>query len=421
MPSTKVSLFNFVALSALISASVHVALAPGAFAGNPQGHSIGFSKPVKPASTKASGEELQSKAASKFANKADVESADDESKFASDDESKSESKAKSKAESKGESESASESKAMAQDVQTDWDHSNKSSESDERDADLAAAQERMRVAHTIAQNQALEHYDLARYYWSRWNLKMADLEYQAAIMFSPDLKVAHRDLCLLSMFTAQPSRCLAEFMMVCDLGEPIPFTEDERAAFNKNAAKLHNQQGIAYGRKNRWDRAIAEFKWALTYSPDNAAIERSLAFSYANKGDFEMAERSYQRSFTEDPADGYAHADFAFLLADNGGGEKALKQLSEAVKLEPRDPALHVDMGWMAESKGDLATAQNEFQEAVKLSPKHAGLWAHLGKVFEREGKSKDATNAYTEALALDPGQDEAKQRLENLKSHPES
>lgn len=293
------------------------------------------------------------------------------------------------------------------------------SETDEgADASLAAAQKRMETARQMAQNQSLEHYDLARYYWSRWNLKMADLEYQAAIMYYPELKVAHRDYCLLSLVSVHPMRSLAELMMVVGLGEPIPLNDDERATFTKNAAKLHNQQGIAYGRKNRWDRAIAEFKWALTYAPDNAAIERSLAFSYANKGDFEMAERSYMRSFREDPADGYAHADFAFLLADNGGSEKAMKQLSEAVKLEPQDPALHVDMGWMAESKGDLTTAQNEFQQAVKLSPKHAGLWAHLGKVFEQQGKAKEATNAYTEALALDPGQDEAKQRLDSLKNH---
>jgi Flp pilus assembly protein TadD len=288
--------------------------------------------------------------------------------------------------------------------------------SEEDKAEEAAAEDAKSVR-MMAQNQSLEHYDLARYYWSRWNLKMAEIEYQASIMFFPEMKVAHRDYCILSMFCGHPLRAVAELMMVVGLGEPIPFTTEETIALKQRAAKMHNQQGIAYGRKNRWDRAISEFKWALTYSPDNANIERSLAFSYANKGDFEMAERSYTRSFNEDPSDGYAHADFAFLLADNGGGDKAIKQLSEAVKLEPRDPALHVDMGWMAESKGDLSTARTEFQQAVKLSPKHAGLWAHLGRVLERLGKDKEATSAYSEAVALDPGQDDAKQRLDQIKN----
>lgn len=380
MPSTKVKLLNVVALTALISSSVSIA-----FAGNP--------KPQSKSHTATSG--VHSSSSSNASNVSDSTNSRDSSESAEE----------------GDLDAA-DGKARQVSDSTDSTNSGDAAE------DYSASLERLKVAQTMALNQALEHYDLARYYWSRWNLKMADLEYQAAIMYSPDLKVAHRDLCVLSMFTAHPSRCLAELMMVVGLGEPIPLNEDERVAFKKNAAKLHNQQGIAYGRKNRWDRAIAEFKWALTYSPANAAIERSLAFSYANKGDFEMAERSYTRSFSEDPADGYSHADFAFLLADNGGGDRALKQLSEAVKLEPQDPALHVDMGWMAESKGDLATAQTEFQQAVKLSPKHAGLWAHLGKVFEREGKAKDASNAYSEALALDPGQDEAKARLENLKSH---
>ncbi|HEY9678605.1 MAG TPA: tetratricopeptide repeat protein [Drouetiella sp.] len=271
----------------------------------------------------------------------------------------------------------------------------------------------------IAENDGLEHYDLARYYWSRGNYKMADLEYQASIMYFPEMKASHRDWSILSLLTGHPMRAMAELMMVVGLGEPIPFTEPEAVEFKKRAAKIHNQQGIAWGRKSRWDRAIAEFQWALKYSPNNASIEHSLAFSYASKGDFENAERTYLASFSADPADGYARADFAFLLADNGGKDQAMKQLSEAVKLEPADPALHVDMGWMAESKGDLTTAQTEFQEAVKLSPKHAGLWAHLGKVFEREGKAKEASSAYAEAVALDPGQDEARARLEQLKNHP--
>jgi len=367
MPTNKFALLNIVALTALISSSV-----PAAFSGNENSAHV-----AKQAKTAAKPSVVE-----KIGRKADPAGVDSKSETA-----QAEAPAQEEA-SAGEAEEA-----------------------------YAAAVENAAAARTMAQNQSLEHYDLARYYWSRWNLKMADLEYQAAIMYYPELKVAHRDFCLLSLFTAHPSRAVAELMMVVGLGEPIPFTDAEKVTFKNKAAKLHNQQGIAYGRKNRWDRAISEFKWALTYSPDNAAIERSLAFSYANKGDFEMAEMSYQRSFSEDPTDGYAHADFAFLLADNGGGDKALKQLSEAVKLEPRDPALHVDMGWMAESKGDLATAQTEFQQAVKLSPKHAGLWAHLGKVLEREGKAKDATSAYSEALALDPGQDEAKQRLDNLKN----
>ncbi|CAN5477920.1 hypothetical protein BH10CYA1_BH10CYA1_62020 [soil metagenome] len=353
MPSTKFALFNFVALTALISLS-----APAAFAGQPDSVSSLKSHKAVQTTAKATDSTQEAEPAQEEASATEVESS------------------------------------------------------------YAAAVEKASAARTMAQNLSLEHYDLARYYWSRWNLKMADIEYQAAIMYFPELKVAHRDLCILSMFNGHPSRAVAEMMMVVGLGEPIPFTDEEKATFKKQAAKMHNQQGIAYGRKNRWDRAISEFRWALTYAPDSAAIERSLAFSYAKKGDFEMAERSYTRSFSEDPSDGYAHADFAFLLADNGGGDKALQQLSEAVKLEPKDPALHVDMGWMAESKGDLATAQTEFQQAVALSPKHAGLWAHLGKVLEREGKAKDATNAYSEALALDPGQDEAKQRLDNLKNH---
>lgn len=265
--------------------------------------------------------------------------------------------------------------------------------------------------------QALEHFDLAHYYQSRWDYDMAELEYEAAIMYSPDLKVAHRDYCLLSMVRFHPLRALAELMMVVGLGEPVPLDDDEKAQLKQKAAKMHYRKAIAAGRKDKWDKAIAELKWAKEYAPDNAAIQRSLAFSYASKGDFASAEKEYMTGFAEDPSDAYSHADFAFMLSEHGQDDRAYNQLSQAVKLDPKSAALHVDLGWLAETKGDFQTADNELRQAIKLCPKQAGLWMHLGRVLERAGKPGEAKSAYTEALAIDSTEDEAKRRLEILQN----
>ncbi|HEY9714511.1 MAG TPA: tetratricopeptide repeat protein [Chroococcales cyanobacterium] len=299
------------------------------------------------------------------------------------------------------------------------------------EAEEAAAAEAASKASALAAAESTAHYDQSQFYFRKWDFKMAALEIQAAIMYSPKEKAYHRDYCVDALLTGDFKRSLAEFMMVVGLGEAIPFNEDERIAFNKEAAKMHYRKGIAWGRKYAWKDAIAEFNWALKYAPNNATIERSLAFSYATTGDFKRAEDCYATSFTQDPSDGFSHADFAYILEDNGEKAKAFEQLAEAVKLEPDSAALHVDMGWLAESKGDLSTARDEFRHAIKLSPKHAGLWAHLGKVLENEGKTErakkefeemhsafaEARKAYSEALTLDPSQDDVRKKLEELKS----
>jgi Tfp pilus assembly protein PilF len=280
----------------------------------------------------------------------------------------------------------------------------------------APGEDQQKSAATIANNNALDHYELAQYYIGKFDFKMAELELEVALMHVPTMKTAHRDYCLVSILRGHPLRATAEFMMVVGLGEPIPLNDAERQELTARGAKLHYQRGLEFGGKRQWDSAIAEFKWAQQYAPQNAAIVRSLAFSYASHGDFELAETTYARGFAMDPSDPYGHADFAYILSEHGQSARAVDQLSSAIKLDPKVAALHVDMGWMAESTGDLARAETEFHEAVQLSPKHAGLWSHLGRVEERLGKAVAAKNAYAEALAIDPSQDEARKYLDELK-----
>lgn len=296
-------------------------------------------------------------------------------------------------------------------------------ESDEQDQPVlrVTAREHAEQAQQLANARALDHYDMSRFYFSQWDLEMAEVELEAAIMHMPSMKVAHRDYCVVSMLRGHPMRSMAEFMMVVGLGEPIPFTESERIELKKKAARLHYRKALSYGKKDRWDNAISEMKWALEFQPESATIQRSLAFAYASKGDFDLAEKQYSESIADDGSDPGTHADFAYLLADKGQGPRAFSQMAEAVKLAPGAAAFHVDLAWMAETKGDFKTAQSELQEAIRLSPKHAGLWTHLGRVLEREGDKAEARYAYQHALWIDSEQAEARRRIEQLPPQKET
>lgn len=273
------------------------------------------------------------------------------------------------------------------------------------------------AAEQLAQTKALDHFELSRFYFSQFDLKMSELELEAAIMYMPLMKAAHRDYCIVSLLTGHPLRSLAEMMMVFGMGEPVPLTEPEKVELKARGAKLHYRKALEYGKKEKWDNAIAELQWALDFTPTNSAIKRSLAFALASKGEFDMAEDTYKDSLAEDPSDPYAHADYAYLLSDKGDPNQAFSQLAQAVKLAPDAAALHVDLAWMAETKGDFKLASSELERAIKISPTHAGLWAHLGRVEERKGDVGGAIAAYNRALNVDPGQFEAKRRLEVIKA----
>lgn len=265
------------------------------------------------------------------------------------------------------------------------------------------------------ENRGSHHYELSAQYFKNWDLNLAEVELEVAIMYWPDLKIAHRDLCLVSLMNGHPLRALAELMMVIGLGEPIPLTEQERADLNDRALTVHYNEGLKLASKQRWQAAAYEMNVALEYDPEDAVVWRSRAFIYARQGQHEAAKHDYARALQLDPRDPAAHADFADMLSSTGEAEQAIKEMTEATKLAPSAAAFHVDLGWLAEAKGDYEKATQEFRQAIELSPQHAGLWAHLGKILEQQGKSTEAVEAYRQAVAIDPGQNEARQRLEHL------
>lgn len=269
------------------------------------------------------------------------------------------------------------------------------------------------------QNEAINHFEQSQFYMSKWDTELAEVELRVAIMYMPTMKAAHRDYCLVALLRGNPLRALAEFMLVVGLGDPIPISAEHRKELLVSATNLHYNKGLTHADKRNWDDAIAELQWALSYSPTDPVVHRSLAFAYAASGNFDKAELYYDSTLQLAPEDAFARADFAQLLEKKGEKDRAVDEMSRAVKLKPEATALHVDLGWLAESKGDLATARDEFNQAVKLSPSYPTLWTHLGSLYQRLHEDTLARQAFEKALAIDAQFPEAKEGLAQLLKAP--
>lgn len=265
-------------------------------------------------------------------------------------------------------------------------------------------------------NRAIQHWNLGRVYMGQWDLDLAQTELDLAILSWPQMQVAHRDQCIVSLLRLNIPRSVAEFMMTVGLGEPIPMSDEEANNLIENGMVQHYKKGLVYARQQKWKEAALELEWAANLAPEDFAIQRSLAFAYANMGDFKRAENHYKKTFELAPHDGSARADLAYFLAETGKTSEAEKAMEEAVKTQPKAAAYHVDLSWMAEKRGDLDTASRELKTAVTLSPKHANLWAHLGRVLEQKGEKNEAAEAFRQAVSLDPNLSDAKEGLTRLK-----
>ncbi|MBI4534161.1 MAG: hypothetical protein HY711_09480, partial [Candidatus Melainabacteria bacterium] len=56
------------------------------------------------------------------------------------------------------------------------------------------------------ESQAVEHFTLSNFYFSHWHLALAEVELEEAIAHWPDFKLAHRNLCLVSLFRGNFAR-----------------------------------------------------------------------------------------------------------------------------------------------------------------------------------------------------------------------
>jgi tetratricopeptide (TPR) repeat protein len=275
-------------------------------------------------------------------------------------------------------------------------------------------------AEALRYEEAVRHYYLGHFYQDKWDLNLATTEYDQAISYSSDLKIAHRDLCWVSILSGNLPRAVAEFMMVVGLGEPVPYSDAEKTDLNHRALALHYKKGLEYARAFDWKNSQNELNWALTYDANDWAVHRSLAFVYASQGNYKEAEEEYQEALTLRPADpSSTHADLAFVLFDAGEKQAAQEELIEAVKSSPNAVAYHVDLGFVAETRGDYVTAVSELRKALELKPKHAGLWTRLGRLLERQGKATEAEAAYNMAINIDPTEiDNLKVDLERLRKN---
>lgn len=255
----------------------------------------------------------------------------------------------------------------------------------------------------LARDRAIQHWNLARVYMGQFDWDLAQTELDLALLSSPELQIAHRDQCLVSLMKLNLLRSVAEFMMTVGLGEPVPLSDEEANNLIENGMVQHYKKGLSYCRQQKWKEAAVELEWAANLAPEDCAIQRSLAFAYSNMGDFNRAEAHYKKTFELSPHDGASRADLAYFLAENGKMSEAENALEEAIKSQPKATAYHVDLGWMAEKRGDLDTASRELKVAVTLSPTHANLWQHLGRVLDQKGDKAEAKEAFRQALTLDP------------------
>ena len=139
---------------------------------------------------------------------------------------------------------------------------------------------------------------------------------------------------------------------------------------------LYYSRGVAYERRNIWEKAEVDFLKALDLFPEQPRVLNYLGYSWVEK---------------------------------NMHLEKAQKMIERAVELRPRDGYIVDSLGWVLYRLGDYAGAVKKLERAVALRPEDPIINDHLGDALWKAGRRLEAGFQWRHALALKPDAENAK------------
>jgi tetratricopeptide (TPR) repeat protein len=207
---------------------------------------------------------------------------------------------------------------------------------------------------------------------------------------SPDSFVSHNNLGLAYNNLGRTDKAIEEYKQAISL--------------KPGFADAHNNLGTAYNNLGRTDEAIEEYKEAIRLNPYHAVAHYNLANAYGNKGQIDEAVKEYKKAIRLKPDFAEAHNNLGNSFYEQRRMDEAIEEYKKAIRLNPYHAAAHNNLGLVYDNKGQIDEAIEEFKEAISLNPGFAEAHNSLGTVYAMQGRMDEAIEEFQKALRLNPG-----------------
>ena len=151
-------------------------------------------------------------------------------------------------------------------------------------------------------------------------------------------------------------------------------------------ATAHNTLGLGQAMNGKLDEAIAQFRKALLYDPDNVNVRINLGQALALSGQLDEAVAQGEQILRMSPHDSRANNFLGYARLKQGRWDEAAAYLREALQYGPDNAEAHYNLGQALAALGQRDEASAQFKEALRLDPNHRDVREQLNKL---EGSSK--------------------------------
>ena len=183
-------------------------------------------------------------------------------------------------------------------------------------------------------------------------------------------------------------------------------------SIKSNYPEAHTNLGNAYFRKGRLDEAIAEHKEALAIKPNLAEAHNNLGLVYVKKGMLDEAISEYKKALDVNPNFVEAHTNLGLVYVKKGMLDEAIPEYKKALDVNPNFVEAHTNLGLVYVKKGMLDEAISEYKKALDVNPNFVEAHNNLGAAYYRKGELDESISEYKRTLAIKPDYADAHNNL---------
>ena len=150
-------------------------------------------------------------------------------------------------------------------------------------------------------------------------------------------------------------------------------------------------------------RALENYKNALSLDPWNARLYYDLSLVYGKAGDTASEEKALLEAETLDPTFAMVHDQLGLLYLRAGDDSKAQVEFQDAIKNDPSFSQALSNLGVLLARSGENAKAERLMTRAIESDSSFVEAYVNLGLILAAEGKLTDGLRVENDALAKSP------------------
>ena len=186
---------------------------------------------------------------------------------------------------------------------------------------------------------------------------------------------------------------LGGLLVLCNLAEAAPATED---------AQLYFDLGEVYLRKQDYALSARHSRRALELDPEYNYARHNLAVAYFHQERYGDGEREALQALAENPRRTDTHILLGRIYLATNKPQQAEAHLRRALEQAPESGMAHYYYGRLLYRQGHYAAAATHLRWALSWQPQNFWLHYELGRALQQAGQAEAALGQYHQALSLE-------------------